>query len=159
MKIYYYYCSKCGLMRREGGLCPSCQAKMIESLKTIYYCPKCGYIRRVITMDNGFDECEICKTKMKEVPDAYLDCFRWRDRDGEEALMEEQVKTSPEFDQYLFDHKKEIEYEMGRPIREALARAASMPRCPHCGSARYHKLSGYLSSFNTFQCDKCGYKW
>lgn len=67
------------------------------------YCKKCGRIL------NGIYEletkCDVCGSSAYEVPRKYIDNFRWRDGDGKQALIEEFVKPSPEFDQYLFDHR------------------------------------------------------
>ena len=116
---------------------------------------------------------------MYDIPNIYIDNFRWRDGDGKQALIEELVKTSPEFDQYLFDHRDEIlakqsaEYNAmmahGKAILEEKNRAA---KCPSCGSTNISKIGiidravsvglvGLASSKigKTHKCNHCGTTW
>ena len=72
----------------------------------LYYCKKCGRI--LWTLNDNQKNCDCCNSIMFDIPNEYVDNFRWRDGDGKQALIEELVKTSPEFDQYLFEHKDEI---------------------------------------------------
>ena len=141
----------------------------------LYYCKKCG---RVISTSNR-ENCDCCNSKLYEVPNIYIDNFRWRDGDGEQALIEELVKTSPEFDPYLFEHrdiilaKQSSEYQVamdhGRAIMEERSRGS---KCPSCGSSNISKIGvvnravsvgifGLASSKigKTHKCNNCGTTW
>lgn len=141
------------------------------------YCKKCGRIQHDIFEVKLI--CDICGAKAYEVPNEYVDNFRWRDGDGKQALIEELVKTSPEFDQNLFDHKDEIlakqsaefnaKIEHGKAILEEKSRK---PKCPSCGSGNISKIGvvgravsfklvGFASSKigKTHKCNNCGTTW
>ena len=83
-------------------------------MQTLMYCKKCG---RIVL--NTFSEdvfyCDCCKSITYKVPSEYLDeslTFRLKglkdDKGTRQKLYDELVKPSPEFDQYLFDHRDEI---------------------------------------------------
>lgn len=141
------------------------------------YCKKCGRILQGIFELETI--CDVCGSHTYEVPKEYIDNFRWRDRDGKQALIEELVKTSPEFDQYLFDHRDEIlarqssefnaKMEHGKQILEEQSR---LPECPTCHSKNVQSISGVergasiigLGIFSkkinkSFKCKHCGYTW
>ena len=141
------------------------------------YCKKCG--RTLFDIFELKTICDICGSKTYEVPKEYIDNFRWRDGVGKQALIEELVKTSPEFDQYLFDHKDEIlakqsaefnaKMAHGKAILEEKNRAA---KCPSCGSTNISKIGiidravsvglvGLASSKigKTHKCNHCGTTW
>lgn len=141
------------------------------------YCKKCGR-----TLQGIFELetiCDVCGSHTYEVPREYIDNFRWRDGDGKQALIEELVKTSPEFDQYLFEHKDEIlakqsaefnaKMKHGKAILEEQTRT---PKCPSCGSSNISKIGlvnravstklfGLASSKigKTHKCNNCGSMW
>lgn len=141
------------------------------------YCKKCGRI--IYDMLKLQDKCDVCGSVAYEVPNEYIDNFRWRDGDGKQALIEELVKTSPEFDQYLFDHRDEIlakqsaEFEAKMAHGKAvLEEQSKVPKCPTCQSTNISKISGTkrwlttglfgLASSDigkTMKCNHCGYKW
>lgn len=79
-----------------------------ECLYMLYYCKKCGRQRGFEVWDKRERVCSVCNSQLFEIPHEYTDNFRWRDGDGKQAVIEELVKPSPEFDQYLFDHRDEI---------------------------------------------------
>lgn len=141
------------------------------------FCKKCG--RTLWTLNDNQKKCDCCDSIMFDIPNKYIDNFRWRDGDGKQALMEELVKTSPEFDQYLFDHRDEIlakqsaefnaKMKHGKALLEEVSR---VPRCPACQSANIHKMGGVergtsIAAFGvfskkinkTFKCENCGYTW
>ena len=81
----------------------------------LMYCKKCG---RVYMGNNDDTEtCDICKSKMYPVPKQYLDLeeededikYDFFGDDMEDKFIEECVKTSPEFDQELFDKRPYIQ--------------------------------------------------
>lgn len=143
----------------------------------LYYCKKCG--RTLWTLNDKQVNCDCCNSIMFDIPNEYIDNFRWRDGDGKQALIEELVKTSPEFDQYLFDHRDEIlakqsaefnaKMANGKAILEEQSRVA---KCPSCGSSNVSKIGtlnrmvstglfGLASSKigKTHKCNHCGTTW
>lgn len=141
------------------------------------YCKKCGRaLQGIFELETI---CDVCGSQAYEVPKEYIDNFRWRDGDGKQALIEELVKTSPEFDQYLFDHMDEIlarqstefnaKMEHGRAILKENSR---IPKCPSCGSSNISKIGiinravsthflGLASSKigKTHKCNNCRTTW
>ncbi len=111
------------------------------------YCKKCG--RTLYDIFELKTICDVCGSQTYEVPRKYIDNFRWRDGDGKQALIEELVKTSSEFDQYLFDHRDEIlakqsaefnaKMEHGKAILEE---PSHQPECPTCHSKNIQRISG-----------------
>lgn len=155
-------------------------------MDNIYYCKKCG--RQIGLFDWEQLKCDICNSELYEVPHEYTDDFRWRDGDGKQAVIEELVKTSPEFDQYLFDHRDEIlakqnaEFNQKMAIGKAIGNGAkpeeafkgnfSIVKCPSCGSSNISKVGiasrivsagvfGLASSKigKTHKCNNCGTMW
>ena len=143
----------------------------------LYYCKKCG--RTLWTLNDNQKKCDCCNSVMFDIPNEYIDNFRWRDGDGKQALTEELIKTSPEFDQYLFDHRDEIlakqsaefnaKMEHGRAVLEEASR---VPKCPTCQSTNVSKIGtaervgsvAMLGIFSkkinkSFKCKSCGYTW
>ena len=126
------------------------------------YCKKCG---RIAGGDEELEErCDVCGSIMIPVPEKYIRrdeiLTDQRVRERAVALYEELVKPSPEFDQYLFDHRDEIVREQhaqwdaieahGRAILEGRASANGYsgrgggrswgPACPSCGSSNISKI-------------------
>lgn len=145
----------------------------------LFFCKKCG---RYIYEFEGFNpptKCDVCSSPVYEVPRKYIDNFRWRDGDGKQALLEEVIKPSPEFDPYLFEHRDEILSSENMKLNAALAHGASIleeqnrvPKCPTCGSTNIRKMGGvergasiwafgiFSKKINkTFKCGNCGYTW
>ena len=77
-------------------------------MSVLCYCKKCG--RRVFKEPNIDWVCDYCNNKLFAVPDQYLHekCkIAFKNDDVEEQFINEYIKSSPEFDQYLFDHRDE----------------------------------------------------
>lgn len=145
----------------------------------LYYCKKCGRQIGFEAWDKRERICNICNSQLFEIPHEYTDNFRWRDGDGKQAVIEELVKPSPEFDQYLFDHRDEIlaqksaEFNAKMTIGKAIVEEKGrVPKCPTCGSTNIRKMSGVergasIAAFGifskkinkTFKCGNCGYTW
>lgn len=115
-------------------------------------------------------KCDVCGSTAYEVPSEYIDNFRWRDGDGKQALIEELVKPSPEFDQYLFDHREEILSQKNAKYNQAMARAkeiqagkGSSVTCPYCKSPNVSKIStlgrGMSIGFFGLASSKIGKQW
>ena len=145
----------------------------------LYYCKKCGRQIGFESWDKRKRICSICNSQMYEIPHEYIDNFRWRDGDGKQAVIEELVKTSPEFDQYLFDHRDEIlakqsaEFNAKMAIGKAIVEEQSrVPKCPSCGSFEVSKISVFNRMVSTHffglasdaigkthRCNHCGTTW
>lgn len=140
------------------------------------YCKKCGRLVQNSKI------CDCCKSTTYPVPQKYLDedlSFMTKDSETEQLLIEELVKPSPEFDQYLFDHRDEIlaqksaEFNAKMAIGKAILEEQSrVPKCPTCGSTNIRKMGevergasiwafGLFSRKinKTFKCNSCGYTW
>ena len=151
----------------------------------LMYCKKCG---RVI---NNSDKCDVCNSTTYKVPEKF-----WLDgidflisNDSKKILIEECVKSSPEFDEQLFNSRDEIlakenaKYDQTMKIGNAIRQGANpktvfqtggqnIPKCPTCGSSNIKKIStaskiagatmfGLFSrtAKSQFKCENCGYKW
>ena len=145
------------------------------------FCKKCGRL----AFGNPYleERCDVCGNIMFQVPQKYIQENEiLTDKESEERaikLREDLVKTSPEFDQYLFDHRDEIlakqsaEFDAkmahGKAILEEQSR---IPKCPSCGSSNISKIGvinravsftlvGFASSKigKTHKCNQCGTTW
>ena len=142
----------------------------------LMYCKKCGRLVQNSKI------CDCCKSTTYPVPQKYLDedlSFMTKDPETEQLLIEELVKPSPEFDQYLFDHRDEIlakqsaEFNAKMAIGKAILEEQSrVPKCPSCGSADISKIGvinrvvsthflglGSSKIGKTHKCNNCGTTW
>ena len=143
------------------------------------YCEKCGCITDLVESELN-KGCYCCgHFPRKPIPREYIDNFRWRDGDGEEAFIEEVIKKSPNLDQYLFEHADEIIKQKNDIMEASIARGKAIleersrvARCPSCGSTNtakigtvsrmiYTGLFGLASSKigKTHKCNNCGTMW
>ena len=148
----------------------------------LMYCKKCG---RLI---QDSKKCDICGFVTYQVPTQYLmkDVDFLIDSKLEDQFIEECIKSSPEFDEYLFNNRDKIkaqksaEYERDMAIGDAIRQGAdvktafrnggqNMPKCPTCGSLNVRHISGgervaSIAAFGifskkinkTFKCGNCG---
>ena len=144
------------------------------------YCKKCG---RIVQEDYGKTEqvCDYCQSSLDFVPIEFT-CGQLGtviDSDLERQFTDEYIKSSPEFDPYLFEHRDEdlynrrmenrVKLEHGKAIMEEKNR---LPRCPSCGSTNISKIGlvsrgvstlflGLASSKigSTHKCKNCGTTW
>lgn len=144
------------------------------------YCKKCG--RMVQRSSKQLDKpCDYCNNLLMPVPDEFLDgkSKLFIKKELKDQFINEYIKSSPEFDQYLFEHREEDMFNKRISDRAKLAHGASIleeksrvPKCPTCGSLKVEKISagkkvlggtmfGLFSSDvrNTMHCKNCGYKW
>ena len=145
-----------------------------------HYCEKCG---RIIPLSDNLIYCDVCNTELKELPEKYE--YNWLNDDVKQEIYNTLVKPSPEFDQYLFDHREEIRAKNRKEFQEWLNydpnskkkksksnNSSYQPHCPTCGSPNVTKISvtrkavgaGLFGLFSKtarsqFQCSDCGYKW
>lgn len=114
----------------------------------LYYCKKCG---RVI-LDSKI--CDCCKSHTNPVPKKY-----WLDgldflisNEQKKILREELVKTSSEFDQYLFDHRDEILAKQSAEFNAKMEHGKAIiggydkdnkfgVECPYCHTTNIKKIS------------------
>lgn len=144
------------------------------------YCKKCGGI--ISRLSKNIDKpCNYCQSQIYKVPKEYTlegleTCL---DNDLKDQFINDYIKSSPEFDQYLFEHRDQdmfnkrmadkAKIEHGKAILEEQSR---MPKCPTCQSTNIRKMSGLergasISIFGvfskkinkTFKCGNCGYTW
>lgn len=142
---------------------------------SLVYCKKCGRLVQDI------DKCDCCKSQTFKVPKEFLisDTVPLIKNSLEEQFINDYVKTSPEFDQYLFDHRDEIlakqsaEFNAKMAIGKAIVEEQSrVPKCPSCGSANVSKIGvvnrvvsthflglGSSKIGKTHKCNKCGTTW
>lgn len=145
------------------------------------FCNKCGNI----TLGNRYleEKCSICGKVKIPVPIKYIqenEILTDKELDNKKIIIiEELVKISPEFDQYLFDHKDETiakqsaefnaKMEHGKAILEE---QTHLPECPTCHSKNVQSISGIkrgasiigLGIFSkkinkSYKCKHCGYTW
>lgn len=142
------------------------------------YCKKCGRII-LFLFDKDEKICDYCKSEVFPVPEQYLSGEFSIKEELEQQFISEYIKTSPEFDPYLFEHRDEIlekqsadlnaKLEHGKAILEEKNR---LPRCPSCGSRNISKIGlvsrgvstlflGLASSKigSTHKCNNCGTTW
>ena len=115
----------------------------------LHYCKKCGRILQNSWGDEIL-KCDCCKSTTYPVPEKYLlEGFdiAFKNKELEQLLIEELIKTSPEFDQYLFDHRDEIltkqsaEFDAkmahGKATLEEQSRRVT---CSYCGSSNIKRI-------------------
>lgn len=122
----------------------------------LHYCKKCGRVVEIHTDKTGYkdDTCDYCKSKVFPVPEKY-----WLDgldflitNEQEELLREELVKTAPEFDEYLFNHrdsdlqqrwaKTEAALEHGKAVLEGRDKGNNFGvECPYCHATNVKKIT------------------
>jgi len=144
------------------------------------YCKKCGRLVQKLTKELN-KPCDYCQSNLFQVPNKYLvdGSGTIIDKNLKQQFIDEYIKSSPEFDQYLFDHRDEdlfkrrmenkAKLDHGKQILEEQSRT---PKCPSCGSSNISKIGivgravsfklvGFASSKigKTHKCNKCGYEW
>ena len=133
------------------------------------------------TSKNLEKPCDYCNNSLKIVPKEFTasglgTCL---EDDLKQQFIDEYIKSSPEIDQYLFDHRDEdlfnrrmenkAKLEHGKQILEEQAR---LPECPTCHSRNVQPISGIergasiigLGIFSkkinkSYKCKHCGYTW
>lgn len=143
------------------------------------YCNKCGRIVSLLKRELH-EPCDYCQNITQPVPDEYLnDSKIFIKPDLEQQFIDEYIKSSPEFDQYLFDHRDE--YLFNRRIenkakldhgKQILEEQSRLPVCPTCHSKNVQPISGiergasiigigiFSKKINkSYKCKHCGYTW
>lgn len=148
------------------------------------YCGKCG---RIVQESHHKSEqnCDYCNNVLKYVPDKYLGgkSKLFIIKDLKDQFINEYIKSSPEFDQYLFEHREQdmfnkrmadkAKLEHGKAILEGKDKGNPYGMtCPYCHATNIKKIStasrmistglfGLASSKigKTYKCSKCGSTW
>lgn len=127
----------------------------------LMYCKKCGRIVQDI------HKCDVCGSETYQVPDLYLnDCKLTVNMKKEQQFIDECIKSSPEFDQTLFDKRDKILAEHNVAYERIMQ---NVVKCTYCGSTNVKKLSvfsritstslGWIDSGGIgkqFHCNHCG---
>lgn len=137
------------------------------------YCKKCGRIVQE-QYNKQTQKCDYCNNELNYVPKQFLIGQRgviFND-DLKEQFINEYIKSSPEFDQYRFDHRDQDMFEQRMAYRAAISKQSNTPKCPTCGSTNIQKISGtkrWLSAGlfglassdvgKSMVCKSCGFKW
>lgn len=143
------------------------------------YCKKCGRI--VQRLSKHLDKpCDYCNSNLFLVPNEFLDDSKILiNKNLKDQFINDYIKSSSEFDQYLFEHREEDMFNKRMSDRAKLAHGASIleeksrvPKCPTCGSTNIKKMGGVergasIAAFGifskkinkTFKCGNCGYTW
>lgn len=145
----------------------------------LYYCKKCG--RRVILASWDENVCDCCDSKAYKVPDEYLIVHEGKlyehafNKDLEQQFIDECIKSSPEFGQYLFDHRDEYLARKSDENRSALAMGEAIlngrdkgnsygVECPYCHATNVKKISnlskaGSAALWGIFAMGKVSKQW
>lgn len=142
------------------------------------FCNKCGNI----TLGNKHieEKCWVCGSILVSVPTKYIqenEILTDKELDNKTVvLIEELIKPSSEFDQYLFDHREEIlskkntAFDMTMTHGKAIIEEKSKsPKCTYCGSTNIKKIGLLNRAISTelwglgskkigkqFHCNNCG---
>lgn len=144
------------------------------------YCKKCGRIVQE-EYNNSEQKCDYCNNDLEYIPKQFLIGKRGIAINDElkDQFISDYIKSSPEFNQYLFEHREEDMFNKRMSDRVKLAHGASIleeksrvPKCPTCGSTNIRKMGGVergasIAAFGifskkinkTFKCSNCGYTW
>ncbi len=144
------------------------------------YCDRCGKIWLSHLEDEAERTCSICGNNLKIVPEEYLDNdpdpdLREVNKELIEKLIQDLVLPSPNFDQYYFDHREEINSQQHMEMRAILdnykAKKEGRDRgnqygvsCPYCHATNVQKISGmtkagHIALFGIFGVGKAGKQW
>lgn len=151
-------------------------------IMALYYCKKCGRIAQESYTKNE-QICDCCDNIMLPVPKKYLlDGYdiALKSDNSEQLLREELVKSSPEFDKYLFDHRDEILSQKKADLNAKLAHGKAVMEgrdkgnsygvtCPYCKATNVRKIGVVSRSISAglfglgskkigkqWHCDHCG---
>ncbi len=142
------------------------------------YCKKCGRII-LFLFDKDEKICDCCKYNVEPIPKQFLSGEFSINAELKEKFVSEYIKTSPEFDQYLFDHREEILTKQSAEFDAKMAHGKAVleeqnrvTKCPSCGSSNISRIGvinrvvsthflGLASSKigKTHKCNNCGTTW
>ena len=148
----------------------------------LHYCKKCGRIVNLDAWDTK--ECDCCEYMLTPVPKNLLkenlDCS-FINAEIKKQFIEEYIKTSPELDKYLFEHRDEIlskkhaefqaKLDYGKAVMEGRDKGNPYGvECPYCHATNVKKISFTSKAVHTavfgifsmgrnskqWHCTKCG---
>ena len=138
------------------------------------YCKKCGRIV-LFLFDQDEKICDCCKSETFPVPEQYLRSEFAIKEESEQQFIDEYIKTSPEFDQYLFNHRDEIlakqsaefnaKMEHGRAILEGRDKGNKFGvECPYCHATNVKKITTtskvmHTALFGIFSVSRNSKQW
>ena len=112
------------------------------------YCKKCGRIVQE-SRNETIQTCDYCRNKLEYVPDKYLGgkSNGFIIKELKQQFINEYIKSSPEFDPYLFEHREEDMFNKrmsdkakmahGKAILEEKSRKVT---CSYGGSSNVKKI-------------------
>ena len=123
------------------------------------YCKKCGRII-LFLLDKDEKICDCCKREVFPIPEQYLSSEFALNEDMKENFVNEYIKASPEFDQYLFDHRDEIlakqsaefnaKLEHGKAILEGRDKGNKFGvECPYCHATNVKRITTTSKAVHT----------
>lgn len=142
------------------------------------YCKKCG--RMVQESRNKTTQiCDYCNNTLEYVPEQFLIGKRGIAINDslKEQFINEYIKSSPEFDQYLFEHRDQDMFNKrmsnqakmahGKAVLEEASRRVT---CSYCGSSNVKKITVVNKAVHTsifgiwsmgrnaknYHCNNCG---
>ena len=128
------------------------------------YCDKCGKCwQGVEGLEDKYKMCGICKNHLKKVPDEYFEDPNFKillSKEMEKKLINDLVLTSPNFDQYYFDHKDEIKEQKDREYSSKIAYGKAIIEgrdkgnkfgieCPYCHATNIRKITVTSKAMHT----------
>lgn len=147
------------------------------------YCNKCGWVWLIFD-DKDDKKCGICGNILKPVPDEYYEEFQGKpffSKEMEQKLIEDLVKTSPNFDQYYFDNAINIKGQKDEAFNAKIAHGKAVLEgkdkgnrfgvsCPYCHATNVRKITVTSKAIHTsifgifsmgrnsknYHCDHCG---
>ncbi|MDE5802383.1 MAG: hypothetical protein K2I22_05635 [Lachnospiraceae bacterium] len=114
----------------------------------------------MLLFDQDEKICDCCKSEVFPIPEQYLNSEFSIKEELEQQFIDEYIKTSPEFDQYLFDHRKEIlakqsikfeaALEHGKTILEGRDKGNKFGvECPYCHATNVKKITNTSKAVHT----------
>lgn len=140
------------------------------------YCKKCGRLVQHLSKELN-KPCDYCHSITCPVPDEYLGgkSKSFIKKDLEQQFIDEYIKSSPEFDQYLFDHRDEDLFKRRIENRAKLAHGKAVlegkdkgnkfgVECPYCHATNVKKIStvskaGGVALFGILGLGRTGKQW
>lgn len=146
------------------------------------YCKKCGRIVQE-SRNETIQTCDYCRNKLEYVPNEYLGgkSKGFIIKDLKQQFINEYIKSSPEFDQYLFEHREEdmfnkrmsdrAKIEHGKAVLEGRDKGNKFGvECPYCHATNVKKITNTSKAVHTavfgifsmgrnsknYHCDRCG---
>lgn len=144
-------------------------------MSILCYCKKCGRIVQKNTKSNMI--CDYCTNEVLPIPDEYLHekCKIMIKPDLKEQFINEYIKSSPEFDQYLFEHRdqdlynrrreNEVKMAHGKAIREGRDKGNKFGvECPYCHATNVRKITvtskaAHTAIFGIFSIGRNSKQW